>query len=644
MAFEGLPDFQQPIEAGTYQIYFPFGGGDQMKVTPDGLQVAILPDGSPDFWLALVRGTNPMLPPEPYGQLELRLQAHYALDEALSITRERQSGKGSQQVLVDPISFVGGFLRLRVFGNLSSGSATQESGSTGDNTSVTVTTPPDMLQPIELGWNGLGMARVVMRLTQNSASMVKGALEGDVLAVKALAEMEISGVSPRLPVQIQFDPAKLLEALCSLDGSQPSVSRQSIVDFFHRNTAGLPLRINGELSEAQLDDFARAMTDRVRMRFSKMIPSPDDDGIPYLELVAPSSIGSGTFLWDLSEAFQALRPVVLTLNPLDAARAIVQAQGLDAVVHQITVPTLPTGVLPVTIIANLPSQRVGILALGATLHAPPRMPWRPQASIVSVQLEPPEDKSEARLRLSPVEPPAYSYSTFVVMNDSVGVQQIDMPEEPHSGSYLYLNIDNFPVDFTPVRASSDLLALANLHGVLHIPDNANSENHPSREVVFDLDSNHPEAALAMPKGSIGATLEIIASQKANALDGSLIGAAATSASPRTIHLGPQPAAPLRLGLHSFKEYGPHTVHITCAFSDGVDFAAFDLLPEWCPETVDNITVLTFQPARPTRDWSYLAPNPFAAGFRYRPHPDTAETLLPWSAPSSPFEELNLTVL
>jgi hypothetical protein len=623
MTLEGLPDFQQPIEAGAYRIYFPFGGGDRVTVTPDGLQVARLADGSPDFSLALIRGANPALPPEPQGRLDMRLQAHYALDEALSIARDQRES-GGQQALVVPVSFVGGFLRLRIL------------GTAGE-------TPPDMLKPLELGWNGLGLTRVAMRLTQDSALQIKNALQGDVLAMKALAEMEISGVSPRLPLQVQFDPAVLLDALCALAGAQPGVPRQDILDYFHRDAAALPVEIEGELTEAQFGDFAQAMTDRVRMRFGRMIPSPEENGAPAVELVAPESIGHGVFRWDLSEPFQALRPVVFALNPLEAAREVVQSQGLEAVVHEITVPALQAGILPVTVLANLPSPRPGVLMLGATLRAAPRMPWRPQASIVSVQFDPPEDRSEARLHLSPIEPPEYSYSTFVVTGDSLGAQQLETPETPHSGSYLLLNIDSFPLDFIPVKASPNLLALANLHGVLHMPGGAGMQTGPARDLTFDLDREHPEVALAMQKGISGATLEISIEQKENPLSGTMTGPDETSGSMKMIHIGPLPAVPLQLDLPACKEYGPHTINMTCNFPEGAALAAFDLLAEDQLDQPEQATTLSFVPAQPSRSWTYFARSPFRAGYVYRAHSLTDPTAGPWSSVQSPFEPLVLQV-
>jgi hypothetical protein len=42
---------------------------------------------------------------------------------------------------------------------------------------------------------------------------------------------------------------------------------------------------------------------------------------------------------------------------------------------------------------------------------------------------------------------------------------------------------------------------------------------------------------------------------------------------RRLHLGPMPARSLTLGLHSFPEYGDHTVQVECEFEPGDSFAA-----------------------------------------------------------------------
>jgi acyl dehydratase len=75
------------------------------------------------------------------------------------------------------------------------------------------------------------------------------------------------------------------------------------------------------------------------------------------------------------------------------------------------VPPIPTGVLPVSIMANLPAHRIGLLAAGVEFHAPARPPHRVRAVTEAVELKPPGDAATLRLKLSPAEPAAYIYTT-----------------------------------------------------------------------------------------------------------------------------------------------------------------------------------------------------------------------------------------
>ena len=64
------------------------------------------------------------------------------------------------------------------------------------------------------------------------------------------------------------------------------------------------------------------------------------------------------------------RVLVLELNSLGSARDLIKSHGLQAVLREIVVPPIPTGVLPGSITANLPAHRIGVLAAGVELTTP----------------------------------------------------------------------------------------------------------------------------------------------------------------------------------------------------------------------------------------------------------------------------------
>jgi hypothetical protein len=600
VTLQGLPDFQQPIGGEGFQIFYPYEQTGNFLLVPDQLVVAEREDGSQDFLLELVRGRDPLLPPPPYGLLDFRLRAGYRSDEALVALRNQHAS-----ATVQPIVFSSGFLRIRLV---------------GDNNG----TARDLSVPVPLAWNGLGIARSILRLSQSSASLLKKSLvEAELLALHTSAELEIVGVSPRHPIRIRFDPVQLLGSLSSLGDDKRQVPWAKVLDFFRRDPSSLPLSVMGDTDRLGPDEFAEAVADRVRMRFGTFIPAPEERAQPYMVLTAPEEFGSGSFEWDLAEAVPVGRVIVLDLDPFDAARQLVRVRGLEAVFHETVVPPLTLGAVSVSISANLPVECLGLIALGVTIRVPPRPPHRVEAVVTSAELNPPVDRATIRLRLSPVEKLEYTFSTFAVVKDSTGIEQLSGAETPHSGDRLDLGVDDFPLDFVPIIAQPELLAVASIQGTCRWP-----EREGEVVVPFELSSERPAISIVLAKGTTGAMLEVAA----QALDGS-----------KTLKLGPLPAKPLHIGLHSFPGYGPHKIEIECTFREeaGTLFA-IDLLPEGRPDTLDEITTLAFTPAQPTREWSWLAQSPFWAGYQYRRHSGVGEIPEPWSEAQSPFDTLTVS--
>ena len=609
MSLKGLPDFQEKT-AGDIPVYYCFEDNTNHILVPDRLEIAGLKDGRPDFMLRSVRGRNPLLPPSPYGVLDMGIRAHYPDDQALRNLREHDP-----RAVLTPAVFSSGFLRLQPVGDA-------------------VDIPAELTEPVPLNCSSPGISRFSLRISPTATLFLKDALQIEVLLIRAFAELELQGVSPRLSLRVSFNPRELLTALLSSgeeenhgNGSDSRlVSRASILGFFQKETAGLPLELEGEsdIAEAREKEiFAEAMTHRVVSRFGTFVPCPGENVEPYAGLIPPEEAGDGVFKWDLSTPVRVSRPLVLALEPLESARRVVKDRGLEAVLDEIVVPPIPTGVYPVSVSANLPPNLTGILALGVTLKVPPKPPHRFQQLVKSVELfPPPPEPASVLLRFSPAETPAYYFSTYAVIKDAGGIKQLEGEETPHTGDALYLNPVHFPVTFIPVEASPALLKLAVLHGICRWT----AEGKESEQQVV-LDDNRSMVTVALPGEAKDAVLEFRA-QSPEAAENS-----------RSIILGPFPAAALRLGLHSFPGYGLHKIKIKCEFHDNIKLYAVDLLAENQPETSGEITVLHFTPSHPEKEWTYLAPSPFYPGFRYRPHPGPEEEPAQWSDVCSPFESL-----
>jgi hypothetical protein len=593
MSLQGLPDFHQPIATEEGQIFFSYETGSCF-VLPNALSIGNRPNAQPDFALTLVRGQNPTLSPKPYGLLDFQLQPYYPLDAALNLVREQDS-----QATVQPIVFQSGFLRLYP---------------------EVDDIPDDLKVPIPLAWNGLTSARYSLKLSESTAIALKGALTGKILRLQGRAEMEAIGVAPRLPIRVRFDPAMLLNQLATLGNAQRQIACDDILNFFRKDIRTLPLEAVSTMPlEGFLEGFAETMTDWIRAYFGTFIPSPSDDGQSYIAL---SSENHGSFEWDLSQPLQAYRTIVLSLDPLESARQLVQNQGLDAVFQELTVPPIPTGTWTIKASANLPDRRPGVIAIGVTLKFPPALPFRPQAKIVSAQFIPPSDAATLILRLSPVEKLEYKFFTSVVLENANGTRELKSEEITHQGERLSLRPDQFPVKFLIIEGARSLLALATIRGICRW-----QEAEQINTQIFELTTAEPVIALALPKDISNATLEIFA----QSLEDN-----------QTLHIDPFPAKNCQLGLHSFREYGAHQISVECEFSETVKLWAIDLLPDGAPES--EMSVLFFTRSQPQKPWSWLAKSPFRSGYRYRLHPPSEASPSAWSTLQSPFVPLKIQTL
>ena len=593
MSLQGLPDFHEPIQGDGFQIFYPFEGAGSFTLAPARLEVAERADGRPDFLLQLIRSETPSLPPEPHGVLDMRVQPRYPLDAGLALLRSEHP-----QALLTPALFSSGFMRMRP----------QED---------TADLPADMRIPIPLAWNGLAAARSTLRLSLTSALLLRGALQGDTLALVALAELEICGIAARLPNQIGFDPSTLLKELLAFGNDQRQVARSEIVRYFSQDLTALPLELSGEVQNSV--EFAETLTDWVRSRFGIFCAAPDESGRPFMALPDPTTIGTGHFQWDLSQPLQTFRPLALMLHPLDAGRQLVQDLGLVAAVPDpIIVPPMPTGIFEVIVTANLPNYRLGVAAVGVTVRVAPHMPFRPQAVVKTVLLEAPQDMATIYLQLSPREQLEYTFSTFIVL--TTGEQFSTSIAVAHRGARLDLTPDDFPVQFVVLDADRSLLNLADVHGTLRW---ATEETNSQQD--FDLTRTQPALALPLPR-TITAALEIQVQSHSD---------------DKILSLGLLAAKPMHLGLHLFPEYGPHQIPIECTFGDGPDVVVIDLLPEGHADAPDQSELLFLTRDQPRKSWSYLAQSPFAAGYRYRFHSNSNDGAAPWSQLQSPFATLTL---
>lgn len=592
MALLGMPDLQQPFVSEGFNILYPYGKVGNYRLLPDRLQLASRSDGSPDIVLEFVRGLNPRSLPKPHGILELRLKPSYRIDEALAEIR-----KIDAQASLEPLFFANGFLHIVAIN-------AEE-------------LPQDLSLPAPLSWNGLGSARSVLRLSTITASLFKRAMETDLLALNAFAEVEMMGVSPRFPILLSFDPSELLAALWALRDGSGRILQEKIVELVAKDPAALSLSVSGDMGKLDRKEFAQAVADRIKHRFGSLVPSDNQMQGPSISLNV-NDTGKGTIRWDLSEPILISRAITLDLRLEETISKWTRQHGLEGLYREVVVPVINTGFLPVSVSANLPPFRIGVFSLGVTLRAPPNPPLRAQALVESLELFPPEDSGRLVLQFSPSETQAYSLSTFAVVQGPQGIVELSGELRPYKDDRIDLLPEDFPIDFVSVKASRDLLNIAAVKGVCR-----QKEGEEVFEQPFDLTASS-EVAIAVPKGSKNVTLEI---EARSVKDG------------KTLRLGPLETRSLALTLASFSQYGPHRILIECTFGQQTDLYAIDLLPEDRPE--DSFTVIHFTPSSTKAEWTWFAESPFSGGYRYREHRGPDEAQLSWSAVMSPFDLLSI---
>jgi hypothetical protein len=576
---QGLPDFAHPLRNdGGVTVFAPYEAQGNYAVLPDALTIARRGDGSPDFHLQLLRSANAVPPPEPYGVLDFRVRPTWRIPDALALARAERP-----DAMVEPIRFTGGYLRLVA---------------TADLPDV----PAAAFAPVALAWNELGVARFILQAPLEAAVKIEGGIQASVLPMQAVAEMEYAGVAPRLPLRVRFDPAKLVDAIGA------TIARDELERCFAHDQ--LPIEVVGARDAIPAEELTRALADRVRLRFGALIPSEKNDGLAWMRLQQQAS---GTFEWDLSEPLAVARPLVVMFDPFEAARAAVRDRGPDGVIDHLAVPALRTGEVDVSISANLPDTRVGVLVLGANLSAPPLLPKRPQAIRASVQLTPPQDMATTRLRFSPSEPVAYTVTPYAVVQTADGGTQLYGAPLPKTDARVHLNESDFPVRLVPVEAAAGLTAIAEL------------SLSASNGVRWALSPEQPATSVALAGDT-----PILFDVEARARQGD-----------RVLRLTGLPARPLSLDLSSFREYGPHRIALAAVFAPGEQLIAIDLIAEGAEDLPANISVLAFTPAQPEREWSYFAASPFAPGYRYRLHAGPDEAPASWSEPQSPYAKLEV---
>ena len=584
-----LLDWSKPVASGVgLSAFAPFDQHGAALALPQDIVIATNGAGEPDFRLALVRPDNPALPPEPYTSLEFRLRARTDINQALL------SGDAPFEGLrVAPLRR--GVLVLRRVQALD--------------------VPEALLQPIALSWNGLGASNIALRLSAHAGSVLRAALNGGHVLLNALAEIEIAGVAPRLPVSVNFSTKAFFGILQTMADAEGRLARQDVEALFVQQLASLPIVFSADIASFEPHMLAATLADHVMWQWGDLAASPRRDAQPAIQLPDQETILAGTTQWSLIEPIVARRTLVLAFDPLAAARNLATATGDNPAVVEITVPGVATGFHRVNVHANLPSPRLGVAMLGANIRFPAFAPGRPQEIKKTLAFTPAVEGGDIDIRLAPDEPLSWLVSTFALFPKPHGREQIVSDERAGQGPLVALGPDDVPVRFVELELSAALAAIASVNGGI-----AGTHNGLVWNSDFTLNAQNRRGAVVLPRDLLNAVLNLTAVAREDA---------------REIVLPPQAARDIFLDLHHLPGFGGHKVLISCSFDSAAPLVSVELLAETAAS--DSAEIVAFTPLSPTREWHWLAHSPFKSGFRWRWHSRGAA----WSDVVAPGADLAL---
>lgn len=620
-SLRALPDFGELLNVGGQVLFPSLDEPDRFLHVPQELEVAPREQrvSEPDFRLELVRHPND--PSASYGILDFRLRATPIAEPVLVALREISS-----HAVVGPALFSQGCLRLLAL--------------SGENTDEA-----EFETPTHLASNALDTARCLRRLSPEGAVRVKRVLIESALTWTALAEMEVIGVARRMSGRIEFRVADLLARLAALADASGRLKRQALIEFWTQDFTALPVTTSGLDA---VDKLVRAETlaDWTAAEYSEFAASGDGPVEATVRLrpaVAPEQVA----VWDLSTRRSVPRTFVMRLNPFAAAQQVVGTRGIEAVVHETEVSSFETGLVTIFVATNLPTSIQGVLKLGVALIAPPNPPMRVQPLTATILFDESDQVQKVSWRFSPREPVAYQYTAFALLSTLGGPRRLDGRATQHSGSYLLMRPDDFPLHFVPLKASELLLGLATVEGICQYSEPARVGEEPAQPF------RTPEARLAsesVPGGGVAVTVPFRLSTERPVLTLALpreVASAATlllEAESVETHarkpIGQFPAQGLAIDLISLREYGPHVIDVEAEFDRDVPLVAVDLLAESDSDDASHVDVVALTPERPSARWNYFARSPFQSGYRFRRHTEGGPAAA-WSATQGPFASLRV---
>ncbi|MGO4262086.1 hypothetical protein [Lysobacter sp. TAB13] len=590
MSFASRPDWRQPMLIGERVAYAAFDQPGKFRLPPV-LLAAQAGDGESPLRLDIVQQDRGAAGLERYSILSLGFAAEFALAQA------RQAAfDAGQHVDLSPLPVEGGWLRL---------SAVQA-----------LNLPPALGELLPLDAASLGAVNLAVRLDSAATDLFVSALQRGLLAVGAQAWLRVRGVADRLPLSMSFDPAALLAAIRALTGGAASIDhallRQRLIDA--PQTLGLGLAASsGDILKQPLAD---AVIDRIAARYASPQPSTPDAPTGVRLVFDETAMAPGRVQWNLAEPQLAPRLIAIEADPLGPLRTMAAADLHDAVVRRHDVRALASGWRSVTVRANLPDRRVGVVSAQVELQLPAKPPARMFTIKTSAPLTAADRPIAVDLRLSPSEALSYQWQTTAIVLGDGRAEQIKGPPRKSDREHLLIGPDDFGLRLIPVEAEPVFLAQADIE-----VECIGTRKGKPWSVRANLSDAAPDLAFAVPFDVDGAAIRATARAKNDGTRRSMPAVDADS---------------LRLDAFSFDGSGSRELELSCEFDDGANLRTIEIAPEDGIDDAGKRKQVKFTRHSPQARWIWLSLSPFRSGYRWR-----WDAQSPWSAVLQPDTPLRL---
>ena len=582
---KSIPDWQGAINKESYTILPTFGDGNQYFLLPTEVHLR-QQNGKPDFYLNFICEAGYSSPEDSiYTIINMGLERDAELENAFAYLRQQKP----QATLTTAIFSAKAFWHLET-------SAVEP-----------------IVQPF--AWENVDTARIYQRIPQNVGILIYQGLKKNHFLARAAIDCEIVVMLPRLPLNVSFQPDKLLSAVQDLNPEQSIISWDKMYNFFLSDPSTLPLKINGDYNVTKRGEFARTLAGHVRKNFGSFVPSPSIADGPHISLKDPADKSlPPEMVWDLSTPLMAATPFMFTFEPFEGVFKIVGKEGIDKVTHFSIIPPLPDEQTTerVFIDGNLPPNLQDVFVVEVNLRVESEYAPNNVTEIETIPLFPNSDNKRVDLKFK--NPNQKQYNAQVRMITPEGRLLGDKFE--HTGDYLYIGGDSLPAHYIIVRAREDLLKEAELDVAIANPNS--DHNKP-----YLLNTNQPAVTFVL-------------SPEDDALK---VVARSISDSSKTLNLN-LPIQSISLNLFSFPEFGVQRVEVEVNFQTDTNTAVFEFLPEGSDE---QPIVKYFTPDNNQQVLTYTPKTLFNYRYRYRQQKqDNSSTA--WSNYLLPNEPLTLNVL